>query len=415
MLDRTKRPNYKSPQPVHISKPLYYSPSFLGIPDNSVDVCRIELLFPAGAYYNRKKGTSSLISNLFLEGTSELTSQQISEKFAFWGSFIDFSSTAEYLKVSLYSLTKYLNESIELLIHVLKDSSFSEDAINRKKTILKNKITIQKEKTSFEASMVFKDLLFNNTPYAHTTLEEDINNIERSDIIEFYQNQIEEKCISIFINGSYNPNNIEQINTSFNPRIENLKTEKFNIQHTTTDFIKDKKEAIQSSIRIGCITENRLSKDYPKNILLNELFGGYFGSRLMKNIREDKGYTYGIHSRISHFQNVSFFNIGTDVKKENSDDTFLEIKQEIEILKSTPVSDEELFTVKNYIIGSFISSLNNSFDLLDKWKTIHLNKLPQDYYSDLQKSILDVSSEEIQNQANSFFTNYNEFIKVSIG
>jgi len=415
MLDRTKRPSFISPKPVQISQPEEYSNSFIGIPDSSVDVCRIEILFPGGAYFNTSKGTSSLISNLFLEGTSKYTGQEIADKFAFWGSFVDFSSTAEYLKISLYSLKKYLQDSVDLLIHVFENSNFDENSILKKKAILKSKIAVQREKTSFEASLYFKEFLFNSTPYSNTTLEEDIDVITHNQISEFYRSNLLNKCIAIFINGSYSKEIVKQLENTFSPNFSNLKIKKFDILHQTTDFIKEKKDAIQSSIRIGCLTENRLSDNYPKNILLNEIFGGYFGSRLMKNIRENKGYTYGIHSSISHFNNISFFSIGTDVKKENRDDTFREIENEINILKTELISEEELTTVKNYIIGSFISSLNNSFDLLDKWKTIYLNDLSHSYYTQLQENLLELNSDDITNQANRFFENYNNFIKVSVG
>ncbi len=415
MLDRTNRPTFISPKPVQIPQPEVYAPSLIGIPDSSVDVCRIEILFPGGAYFNKAQGTSSLLSNLFLEGTSKFSAQEISEKFAFWGSFIDFASTAEYLKISLYSLKRHLPQSVDLLIHVFENSNFNEDSLLKKKAILKNKISIQREKTAFEASLFFKQFLFNGTPYANTTLENDIENIDQQLVIDFHQTNVLNRCLAIFINGTYSDSIVEQLKTTFQPNNSNFKIPKATISHQTTNLIKDKEGAVQSSIRIGSITDNRISVNYPKNILLNEIFGGYFGSRLMKNIREDKGYTYGIHSSISHFNNISFFSLGTDIKKENRQDTFNEIEKEINILKSEQVSQEELTTVKNYIIGSFISSLNNSFDLLDKWKTIYLNGLEHSYYTDLQENILDLSPEDIQNQANEFFKNYNKFIKVSVG
>lgn len=415
LLNRTQRPVFLSPKPVEIRQPEVYHHSLIGIEDLSVDVCRIELLFPAGAYFNNSKGTSSLIANLFLEGTSKYSASEIADKFAFWGSFIDFSTSQEYLKVSLYSLQKYLHDSVDLLIHLFDSVNFENESILKQKKILKNKISVQREKTAFEASMFFKSLLFNGTPYSNTTLENDIDSIDLSELLDFFKSNIKNKCLAIFINGAYSKEVINTLENAFKPSFDNFKGSKSNILHDTTVLTKEKEDAIQSSIRIGCLTENRLSKNYSKNILLNEILGGYFGSRLMKNIREDKGYTYGIHSSISHFKDVSFFSIGTDIKKEKREHTFEEIEKEINILKAEKVSEDELSTVKNYIIGSFTSSLNNSFDLLDKWKTIYLNQLPHSYYTNLQKNILDINSQELLDHANLFFEDYNKFIKVSVG
>ena len=131
-------------------------------------------------------------------------------------------------------------------------------------------------------------------------------------------------------------------------------------------------------------------------VIVNEILGGYFGSRLMRNIREDKGFTYGIRSGISNLKHAGFWSVSTEVKKQYRDQTINEIHKEIQLLKQTPVSEEELETVKNYMSGTFISAIDTPFALADKFKTIHYSGLDYDYYERYFQSINNITAERIQ-------------------
>ena len=137
-------------------------------------------------------------------------------------------------------------------------------------------------------------------------------------------------------------------------------------------------------------------------LVMNEVFGGYFGSRLMKNIREEKGFTYGISSNMPSFRREGYFLIGTDVNKENTQQTLDEIQKEIHILQTVPVLEDELETVKNYMAGEFVGSLNTPFEIADRYKVILLDQLPADFLTTYIQKIRAVSPADIMEMANQY-------------
>jgi predicted Zn-dependent peptidase len=164
----------------------------------------------------------------------------------------------------------------------------------------------------------------------------------------------------------------------------------------------EKTGAMQSSIRMGKQLMTRKHPDFFTMLLLNEVLGGYFGSRLMKNIREEKGLTYGISSNLALFGQAGYFVIGTDVKREFTQQTIDEIHKEIKILQTELVLENELETVKNYMVGSFAGSLNTPFDITDRYKVIFSENLPLDFYQNYISKIQQVSDIMLLEAANKY-------------
>jgi predicted Zn-dependent peptidase len=167
-------------------------------------------------------------------------------------------------------------------------------------------------------------------------------------------------------------------------------------------IVIEKPENLQSSIRVGKLLFTRNHPDFAKVKVVNTLLGGYFGSRLMRNIREDKGFTYGISSGIATFQETGYLVIGTDVKKEFTLQTLEEIYKEIDKLQREPVGDEELRTLKNYMAGHLLSSVDTPFALADKFKNIYLYGLDYDYYTHYLQTINHMDADIIQDTAKKY-------------
>jgi predicted Zn-dependent peptidase len=149
-------------------------------------------------------------------------------------------------------------------------------------------------------------------------------------------------------------------------------------------------------------------------LVLNEILGGYFGSRLMKNIREDKGLTYGISSQMAGMVNEGFFVIGADVKAENTELALAEIYKEIDILKNELVPESELNTVKNYIIGSYLANLSNPFLLADYFKSIYFLDMDYQFYDNFIPNIRKIKAIDIQKIAQKYF-DQTSFTEVVVG
>jgi predicted Zn-dependent peptidase len=176
----------------------------------------------------------------------------------------------------------------------------------------------------------------------------------------------------------------------------------------------EKPDALQSAIRIGIPLVNRTHPDFIGLQILNTALGGYFGSRLMANIREDKGYTYGIGSGIASLQQAGYFFISTEVGVDVTSATLVEIEKEVDLLKLELISEEELALIQNFMMGSLLGSLENAFSHADKFKNIYFYGLGYEYYDKYIKTVKDITPQELRDLANKYW-DYDAFYKVVVG
>ena len=137
-------------------------------------------------------------------------------------------------------------------------------------------------------------------------------------------------------------------------------------------------------------------------MVLNTLFGGFFGSRLMSNIREDKGYTYGIHSYLQNHVHESAWIVSTEAGRDVCEATIAEVYKEMTLLREELVDADELLLVKNYMMGSILSELDGPFHIMARWKTIILNDLPETFFYDYINTIKSITAPELKDLANKY-------------
>jgi predicted Zn-dependent peptidase len=173
-------------------------------------------------------------------------------------------------------------------------------------------------------------------------------------------------------------------------------------------------QGVQGAIRMGSSFPNRHHPDFVKAQVLNNVFGGFFGSRLMSNIREEKGYTYGIYSYLENHIQESAWVISTEAGRDVCEAAITEVYKEMEELRNELVDDEELLLVRNYMIGSILGDLDGPFHIINRWKTIILNGLPGDFFYKQINTIKTVSAEELQQLANKYLLpeNFYELVVV---
>jgi predicted Zn-dependent peptidase len=182
----------------------------------------------------------------------------------------------------------------------------------------------------------------------------------------------------------------------------------------TENHLIKREGSVQASIRMGAISISRGHPDYFDLSIANEILGGYFGSRLMKNIREDKGYTYGIYSILINYRHLDYHIIGADVKIDHVDDTVKEVYKEMEVLKTTLVPEEEIETIKNYMLGKIASSLDTVFHQSENYKA----KLSEgadyiDYFDNYVNKIRNITAERILEISNKYFSEKYCVVKVA--
>jgi len=411
-LNRNLQPHFKNIEQINIPKPKQIKldngvPTYI-INAGTQDVIKIDIQFNAGSWYQNKPLIASSVNEMLTEGTKKYTSQQIAEKLDFYGAFIHPQPTKDFANTSLYTLKKYLPETIKILEDIVKNPTFPEEELATFLAKRKQKFQIELEKVTNVARREFNEQLFGKEhPYGTKANLEDYDNVSREDLISFHSSFYNSDNCNILIAGKVNESDIKLINQHFgNGNWNNSKiisSTQLNLPKESKPLVFNEKEnATQSAIRLGKIIINKDHADYHKLNVVNTILGGYFGSRLMKTIREEKGYTYGINSVLVSLKNSGYFvilsEVGADVAKPAIEDSLLEIKK----LTTELISQEELALVRNYMLGDLIRSFDGAFEIASSLKSIIELGLDFDFYRNEIETIKTITPEEVQQIANQY-------------
>ena len=395
--------------------------------DNGIEVCvislgeqdvfKLELYTDAGAINAPIAGLAGMTTQLMKRGTQSKTAKVINESFDFYGAFWDIQANFDLGTFTIYSLPKHFETLIHLMVDVLGNSIFPEQEFDKEIEIEIQRTKLNWEKTSFAANQYFRNAIFGNDSYGRLSSLETLKDIKIESIKGFYQNFWSESKPQIILSGKVGEHEISLLNQTLGQlslKINEQKKSYSNTLKTDKRINHSKIGAIQSSIRMGKIGMTRQNPDYFKFNVLNTVLGGYFGSRLQKNIREEKGFTYGISSSMIPLVRSGYWVVGTDVNKDNAEETISEIRKEIKLLQTDLVPETELTLVKNYLMGSFIGELTQAFDIAEKVKIIQLENLNKHFYDEFQDQILTCKAQELRDLANQYL-NLDEMTEVIVG
>lgn len=378
------------------------------------EVIKLEIVFKAGKWYEPALGVSHFTSNLLDKGTPKRSAKEISGIFDYYGSQVEISPGYDFTSVSLYVLKKFMPEVLPVFLEVISSPSFPESELDLQKEIFIQNLKINNQKNSAVASKLMRRNIFGSKhPYGSSVEEQHVTSLTPADLAEFYKANF--SPAEVYLHGNFTDEHLNWVVNQFdlfNSKAVNEK--KFAPTPEARTSFEERPESVQSSIRLGKEIINRNHPDYFSLLLLNHILGGYFGSRLMKNIREDKGLTYGIYSSLHPFKNSGMFSIGADVNKENKAIVFAEIKKELALLREVTIQEEELTTSKSHFLGSLQLEVANPFSAFDKIKNIRLNGLNGDYYTLLFDSIRSSSAGSLKEIANKYFAE-DSFLEVSVG
>ncbi|MCY7351101.1 MAG: insulinase family protein [Cytophagaceae bacterium] len=412
MFDRSQAPQFQTIQHVTIPAIQAYTLDN-GLPLRVVNageqpVLRLELIFPAGGWYETSPGAAYFGIRMLGEGTRTRTAAQISEAFDQYGAFPEFSPGNDRANLTTYCLARHLPTLLPVIQDILHESVFPEKELETLKSISLQTLKVNLEKTAYVASQHLREGLFGaDHPYGRNQSEALIASISQQTVREFYDRRIAGKPFTLFLSGRVSEHEVALLNQAFGQEKVSDSSAETSPKHSVknrkpTGITIERPDSLQSSIRLGKRLFTRRHPDYFKFMVLNEVFGGYFGSRLMKNIREEKGFTYGISSNLTSMAHEGYFVLGTDVKKENTAQTLEEIAKEIARLQTEPVPADELETVQNYMIGSFVGALNTPFEIADRQKTVYFDDLPANFYQTYVEHIRAVTSDDVRDMARQY-------------
>jgi len=364
------------------------------------DIVKLDLIFEAGIWFQSKMVQASTTSSLLNSGSENYTEMQIAEKVDYYGAYLDFNVDRDFAHVTLYTLKKYFAETIKILDDIIKNPVFPEQEFNTSINKKKQQFIVDNSKVKTVAGREFAKLLFGaNHPYGVMAELKDFDNIKISDLKQFHKDFYTPDNCKIIMSGKIDNDVFNQLNNYFgnnwngkrkvtdNEFILKTSKQKENI------FLKD--DAVQSALRIGRIMFSRNHPDYVGMQVLNTVLGGYFGSRLMKNIREDKGYTYGIGSVVLPMRNNGYFAIVSEVNAMVCKDAVSEIYKEISLLRDELISNDELQLVKNYIKGDLIKSFDGPFAIADKYKLLVENDLTSKYFEEFVTGVNNITNKDL--------------------
>ncbi|MFC4210352.1 M16 family metallopeptidase [Pedobacter lithocola] len=421
MLNRTQAPDFKQVSNIKFIHP---EKSILdnGVPVFTVysgeqDLVRIEFLFD-NVNWNAEKPLQAIAVNAMLNnGTTKLSSKEIAAQIDFYGAFFQTEYGQDHSTVTLYTLNKHLASVLPIVKDVLSDSQFPQKELDIYIQNQKQKLQVNLQKNDILSRKEFSHALFGNTVYGVDIQLKHYDAVKRDDLLAYFSAAYTPNNCTIVVAGKFSEQSFSLLNEHFgnNWKPSNSIKNEFNFDLSQKNEVyKEKTESLQSAIRIGRLAINRKHSDFAGLQILNCVLGGYFGSRLMNNIREDKGYTYGIGSGIVSMKNAGYFFIATEVGADVCSAALTEIYKEIELLKSELVEEEELDLVRNYMLGSMLGSLENVFSHADKFKNIYFSGLDYSYYENYINKVKTITTVEIKDLANKYLTT-ETFTEVVVG
>ncbi len=415
MLNRTEAPFIKDAIEFNLQLKPYQQYTLdngvnvYAIDAGSQEVLQLEMVFYAGNSYESGNAVAAATSHLLKNGTSTKSAFEINESFEYFGAFCSRSCHNETAVISLHTLNKYLPELLPVIKEMITDSTFKQEELDTYKQNSKQKLSVSLQKCDFVANRLIDSYLYGeNHPYGKYITAADYDALTTEQLkAHFQQYYVNGECV-IFVAGKLPENLFEQLNTQFGGlsiTAKNTALPKSIILPATEKKYRIQNDAagVQGAIRLATPFPNRKHPDFTKMMVLNTVFGGYFGSRLMSNIREEKGYTYGIHSYVqNHLQDTALL-ISTEAGKDVSEAAIEEIYKEMKLLTEELIDEEELLLVRNYLIGIILGDLDGPFQIIGRWKNIILNGLDEKYFYHSIETIKTIPAEELQVLAQQYF------------
>ncbi len=383
------------------------------------DVLRIEFTFDAGQAQEYLPLLASTTNLMLSEGSNRYTSVKLNEILDFHGSFYKLYTEKDRAGLIIFFINRHIKKILELAAEIILNPVFPEaelDALMKKR--LRWYLVNREKVNNIATDHFFESIFGNHHPYGRRTLPEDFSNMNPLLLKDFHAAHYIPEKIAIIASGKIERNTMDLINRHFGEISENkifieescsyLKAAENKKKHII------KEGAVQTAIRIGCPVINKCHQDYQGLKILNVILGGYFNSRLMKNIREDKGFAYGIYSSVSSLAQSGFNIISAEVSKKSTQKAIIEIYKEIIRLQTEPIERTEMEIVRNYMLGELVRMFDGPFAMAESFRSVLEFGLDNFYYERLLKKIRTISPDEIRTLAQTYY-NIDELYEIKAG
>lgn len=372
------------------------------------DAVRIEWVFNAGKWYEHKRLQASMTARMMKEGCKDYPSHEFNDLLDFYGASVKSSAGPDTASFQLYSLNKHLGQVLPIVEDVIKEPLIELRDLEIVAQANREQLKVNLMKPDYLADKVFSETLYGSShPYGYELEIADYDQLTRETLTAYHQEFYNASNCSIVVSGNVDNKVLKLLEREFGgaewlgnkARVHLHKELDSSERLSRYDSIDG---SYQSAIRIGKKMFNKTMPEYHEFSVVNTILGGYFGSRLMSNIREDKGYTYGIYSGLSSMRHGGHFMVSTEVGVDVRQAAIDEIYSEMLRLQNEPVTDEEMDLVRNYMMGRLQNGLDGPFKVASMYKGLYTYDLDIDYLYSLVDVINTITPQRIQELANKY-------------
>lgn len=381
------------------------------------EVVRLSFVFHAGTITQRHPFVASATANMLAEGSAALSSQQIAERLDYFGSYFDINIDRDYAYITFCSLSKFFEPTADIIEEVILRPTFPAEEVATYSAKRRQQLSIERRKVETIAREKFAQAIFGKShPYGISYSEELYDGLCREQIEEHYSRcYTAQRCI-VVCSGNINDKVLQRIESiarqlPMSEADSNVTLPPFDTTHSTR---QQHDGAVQSSIRMGRLLFPRTHEHFIPMQVLSTVLGGYFGSRLMQNLRERNGYTYGVFCAMVNFQHTGYLALATQTGKEVTEDALQQIAYEIERLRTEPIPQEELDLVKNIMAGELMRILDGPFGIADVTTENILCGFDNSHIQTHLQRIRQTSPEELQMLAR-LYLKEEDLVKVVVG
>jgi len=365
------------------------------------EVVKIDFSFKAGSWYGKSRLDSTMAASMLQEGTSSHKASEIANTFDFYGAQFSSASSYDYNYISLLSLKKYLPNLLPIVSEIIRDASFPEEEFEILRQKRKQRAIVDAGRVGLIAQKSFlRNIFGEGHPYSPVASPIFYDTITREGVKSHFTKYYRPETMTITASGFVDASVVQLIEDNFSAKWGDsdrvMETNNHHLPVADRTLFIEKEGANQNAIAIGKLFPTQNHPDFPGIKLLCTILGGYFGSRLMSNIREDKGYTYSIQASPISFIHNGVFLVFAEVKTDKTDETVSEIFREIQILSEDLITEEELIPIQNYMLGRILEDFDGPFARAQTFASLREADLDFEYYNRLIHTIKAATPTEIR-------------------
>jgi len=367
---------------------------------------------------HRAPGLADMTATVVRTGTQSRASRQIEEDLRRMGASLGTHAGADSSSIAVAGLAEASRGILELIADLARNASFPEQEFERERRQRFEELRIERTTPGFLAGERLRRVLFGKHPYAVVApTEEQVAAYSRDELVEFYRHHYVPADALLIVVGDFAADAmLDEIEKIFGdwkaPQPEPPRSPEPPRQSGRRVHLVGMPGNVQTQVLVGNLAITRRDPDWYRMQLANSIYGGAFHSRLVMNIREQKGYTYSPRSGVNALRQHGYFSVSAAVRNEVVAATLTEIFYEMDRMRSIPVPADELDSARNYLTGVFSLGVATQEGLLGQLSTVYLDQLPEGYLESYRERIRALSAEDVLEAARRHFDSANAQIVV---